>query len=309
MLLASGLLVGACCVTLCVTSDVNSYFSANLTAPQPELAQSAAAGAALPGTSALAGLVSPFAAKLPSADNSTPVNRPAQDEAQLGQAFQQSLRDYHAGVSSPEEKNRIKTALHEMSRDRKARALMIEMFFSQSEPQLAQALYGLMRDADLKDVGLLEDLIQYAHRHAAQANAANAGNAAIAARLIDLVADLGAKSQSSYSVAIDRYLTQMAESNDPQLRIRAATQKIWYVDQHQPNNLAAQEKYLADTAPKVREEVYSLIEARIANQTLSGQGQLRFALNAALHAEHLGASAEEKARVNALLQALASTGA
>jgi hypothetical protein len=213
--------------------------------------------------------------------------------------FEQHLRAYRFGALAPEEKIRIKKSLHELKRNPSARALIVETFFSSDDPQLAEALYGLIRDADLKDVSLLEGLIQRENR---------TSPAPTQKRIVDLIADLGAQDKAPYSAVIDGYLAQMARNPDVQLRNIAASQRIWYLNQHQPYNLAAQESYIVDPSPVVREEVYSLIESRIVGQSLSGQTQLAQALNAALRADYLGASAEEKARVGALLKALAGSG-
>jgi hypothetical protein len=214
--------------------------------------------------------------------------------------FEQLLQDYRSGELSPERKIRIKEALRELTRDPFGRALIIDTFVSTNAPQLAESLYGLIRDADLKDVTLLEGLIQ---RDSAKPGAS------AKARIVDLIADLPAQKDAPYSAAIDGYLAQVAMNPDSELRSTAASQRIWYLAQHQPHNLAALQKYLLDQAPTVREEMYSLIESRMANQTLSGQTELALALNTAVHAEYLGLSAEEKARAAVLLESLIGSGA
>ena len=67
-------------------------------------------------------------------------------------------------------------------------------------------------------------------------------------------------------------------------------------------------RYALADAPTVREEMYSLIESRIASQSLSGQTELAPALNAALHADHLNVSSGEKARIFALLESINGSG-
>lgn len=215
------------------------------------------------------------------------------------QQFEKLVRDYRLGELDPQDKTRIKEALFDLKQDPVARALIIETFFSSDNPQLAESLYGLMRDADLKDVGLLEGLIQ---RDSTRPTTSSK------ARIVDLIADLSTKKDVPYSTAIDGYLAQVALNTDTNLRSTAASQRMWYLAQHQPNNLAALEQNLLDTAPAVREEAYSLIESRLASQTPAAQAKLAPALKAALQADHLGVSAEEKARVSALLAALTGSG-
>ncbi|MEN9865215.1 MAG: hypothetical protein RL748_805, partial [Pseudomonadota bacterium] len=193
----------------------------------------------------------------------------------------------------------IKQSLRQLGQDGQARALLIETFFANDEPQLAHALYSLIRDADLKDVNLLEGLIERDSR---------TPDSTFTARILDLIADLNGQNQERYSTTIDGYLAQMARSADAQIHLAAATRRIWYLNQYQPYNLAAQQQYLVDTTPTVRQEVYSLIESRIASQTVFGQAQLVAALNAALRADYPGASSDEKARVAALLQAIQAQG-
>lgn len=242
------------------------------------------------------GIASPFASSAES-----PLSTTTTTAQRARQQFEQSLRDYSQAGLSPEQKIRIKQSLHNFKRDPQLRALILETFFSTAEPQLAQTLYELMLAADLKDVGLLEQLIE---RDSRTPNIAATSSSPTKARILDLIADLGTNQQAGYSVVIDGYLAQIGNHAEAQLRASAAAQRIWYLNQHQPYNLAAQEKYLVDSAPVVRQEVYSLIEARLANQTLSGQTQLASALNAVLQADYLAASAEEKSRITALLAAL-----
>lgn len=249
----------------------------------------------------IGGIQSPFATIQSS---STQASIATPNAERMRKQFEQHLRAYRFGALSPEEKIRIKKSLHELKRNPSARALIVETFFSSDDPQLAESLYGLIRDADLKDVGLLEGLIQRDNQRGNRTS-----TAATQKRIVDLISDLGTKDKVPYSAVIDGYLVQMARNPDLQLRNAAASQRIWYLNQHQPYNLAAQEAYIVDPSPVVREEVYSLIESRIVGQSLSGQAQLAQALNAALRADYLGASVEEKARVSALLQALTGSGA
>lgn len=212
--------------------------------------------------------------------------------------LEQNLHLYYLGGLEPEQKRQIKRSLRDLLRAPQGRALLVATFFADGQPQAAQAMYGLIRDAGVKDVGLLEDLIAAEHR---------ATHAVFATRIVDLIADLG--EQAHYSSRIDGYLAQLALHPDPQLRAQAASRRLWYLNLHQPQNLSAQEKYLFDASPQVREEVYSLIEARIAGHKLAGQTYLLPALNAALLAGPAGTSDAEKARLSALLQALGGTGA
>lgn len=240
---------------------------------------------------------SPFAVLPP---GSEPPNRSATHTAHPRTQFEQLLRDYRLAEISPEEKLQIKQTLNDLKNDPLARSFMVETFFAADKPQLAESLYGLIRDADLKDVALLEGLIQ---RDSTRPTAAST------ARIVDLVADLSTQKDLPYSATIDRYLAQLSLHADAQVRNTAVSQRIWYLAQHQPNNLAALEPYLADSAPTVREEMYSFIESRMANQAPLAQTAFVPALKMALQADHPGASAEEKARVSALLQSLAASDA
>ena len=244
---------------------------------------------------ASAASASPFAATPQAQFNVT-----AQDGNQPRKQFEQLLQDYHFGAHSPDDKVQIKETLSDLKRDPLARAFIIETFFSPDKPQLAESLYGLIRDADLKDVGLLESLIQ---RDGTRSTASSK------ARIVDLIADLSTKKDVPYSAAIDAYLAQAAQSTDPNLRHTAASQRMWYLAQHQPNNLAVLAQNLLDTASTVREEAYSLIESRLASQTPTAQANLAPVLNTALSANRLGASLEEKTRVSALLQTLTASSA
>lgn len=299
-----------------------------LATPAAEPAKSGALPdeASHPGTSSAARAASAgtASASLPFQSAGMASNLPETGAQHARQQLEKTLRDYQPGARSPEQKIGIKQSLLQLQRDPVARALMVEMFFSANEPQLAHTLYSLIRDADLKDAALVEQLIERDRSMPAATaattaanNANNANNTSSAttpgaspdalatkARIMDLISDLGTQDQTRYSMVVDDYLAQMANHPDPQLHIRAATQRIWYLNQHQPHNLAAQEKYLADSAPVVRQEVYSLLEARLENQTLSGQAQWVTALSAALKADYPGASAEEKTRISALLLAL-----
>ena len=255
---------------------------------------------ALAARSPLAGMQSPFAAFGPvSASASVPTALAESGEQRIGIQFEPDLRAYDVGALSSEEKRRIRKGLHGLKRDPLARAFIIDTFFSSNQPQLAQSMYALIRDAKLKDVGLLEELIQ----RESSAPAASAGTST-KARIVDLIADLGTRNDAPYSAQIDGYLAQLASHPDPQLRNAAVSQRIWYLNQHQPYNIALQEQYLTHSVPTIREEVYSLIEARIASQTLIGQAQLGAALNAALRSDQPGMTGEERARASALLQTL-----
>lgn len=214
--------------------------------------------------------------------------------------FEQLVRDYHSGMLSPEEKIQIKKNLREQLQIPLMRAFIIESFFSSDDPQLAESLYGLIRDADLKDVSLLEGLIQ---RDSATPTASSK------ARIVDLIADLSTQPDVPYSAVLDGYLAQVAVNPDTTLQSIAASQRIWYVAQHQPNNLATLKRYVLDSSATVREEMYSLIESRIANQAHASQAELAEAVNTALQADYLGVSAQEKSRLTALLASLNSRAA
>jgi len=250
-------------------------------------------GAALPRVSF--GFQSPFGSvqsALPLADPAAPGYERSR------QQFVELLQKYRSGGISPDEKILIKKNLRELRQDPMGRSLIIETFFSNDEPQLAEDLYALIRDADLKDLALLEGMIQRDNTKL---------STTAKTRILDLIADLSAKDDAPYSGLIDGYLAQVALNPDTQLRNTAASQRIWYLAHHQSNNLAVLANYLFDNATTVREEMHSLIESRIASQTLSGQAELVVALNTALQANRLGVSAEEKARVTALLRTLTDT--
>lgn len=235
---------------------------------------------------------SPFSvAELPP----TTSNLTAPENEHARKQFEQLLRDYRFGGLDPAEKSQVKKALRHLMQDRVGRSFIVDTFFSSDEPQLAESLYGLIRDADLKDVALLESLIQ-------RDNTIRV--ASFKTRVVDLIADLPRQQDVPYSAVIDAYLADTALNSDLELRNAATSQRIWYLANHQPNNIAVLNKYLVDSAPRVREEMYGLIESRIADQTLTGQAELARALNAALQTELLGISPEEKTRVSALLESL-----
>lgn len=217
------------------------------------------------------------------------------EQQQSRALFEQLLRDYGSSALSPDDKILIETSLRELNREPLGRAFITDIFFSSDAPELATALYNLMLDADLKDVVLLEGLIQ---RDSSEPGMASKR------RIVDLIADLAAEDDAAYSSAIDEYLLQLSVNPDTRLRNAAATQRIWYVAQHQPDNLSTLGEYLLDPAPQVREEMYSLISARADNGQFSGQAELALALEAALHADYLGLSAQEQERVRALLTTL-----
>lgn len=220
-------------------------------------------------------------------------------QAQAGGGSRQKveglLHRYQSGAALPDEKRQIQLALHAFKQDPAGRGLLVEMLTSSSQAAQAQTLYGLIRDADFKDVTLLEDLIQRDR---------GVFDVATQARILDLIADLEAQSDAAYSVAIDQYLTQLAQSRDADLRHAATAQRIWYVAHHQPDSLAKLGAYLQDRAQSVREEMYSLLEARMNSQTLSHASDWTSALTASLSSDRVSLSAEEKSRVSALLATL-----
>lgn len=271
-------------------------------APEPgETASATPTAAPAIGGSQLAtasfGNLSPFTALQSAPD---PSRRSAPGGGTRREQLEQLLRDYHVAGMGTDEKHHIRQTLRELQQDPLGRALIIETFFSTNAPELAQSLYGLIRDADLKDVTLLEGLIQ---------RASVTPLASATPRIMDLIADLNTQDKAPYSATIDSYLAQTAQHSDTALRSAAASQRIWYLAQHQPHNLAALKGYLIDTAPTVREEMYSLLESRMAQQALTGQTEFAQALGAALHADYLGVSTEEKARQTALLESLSGRSA
>lgn len=234
------------------------------------------------------------ATSAPGSLNVAPVQ--ADPEPQQSRAlFEQLLLDYGSNALSPDDKILIETSLRDLNREPVGRAFIIDTFFSNDAPELATALYNLMLDADLKDVALLEDLIQ---RDSSEPGVDSKR------RIVDLIADLTAQDAAAHSPVLAEYLQQMALHPDTRLRNAAVTQRIWYVAQHQPDNLAMLGEYLLDPAPRVREEMYSLIRARADSGELAGQAELTLALDAALQADYLGLSAQEQERIRTLLTAL-----
>lgn len=236
----------------------------------------------------------------PTTSAPAPASAAISDEANVRARLEQNLFDYRYGNLEPDAKRKIKQALHELARQPHNRSMLVAGFFRTDAPQLAEALYRLISDADLRDLGLLEQLIER-DRSTPQTQ--------FSTRIVNLITELG--QQDRYSPQIDSYLAQMASSANPELRVRAATQRLWYLNLHQPYNLSAQEKYLNDSSATVREEVYSLLEARLANQAQSsspvfGQAQLVAALHAARFSAQTGGSTAERTRIDALLRALGS---
>jgi len=220
-------------------------------------------------------------------------------QAQAGgsphQKLEGLLQRYQSGAALPDEKKQIQLALQALNRDPLGRSLMIELLTSSGQAAQAQALYGLISDADLKDVTLLEDLIQRDR---------GVFDLVTRVRILDLIADLEAQPDAAYSSAIDQYLAQLAQSRDAELRQSAASQQIWYMAHHQPERLATLGAYLQDASQRVREEMYSMLEARMTSPSLAQPSVWTLALNATLGAEHLRLSTEEKARVGAMLAML-----
>ena len=217
----------------------------------------------------------------------------AQHEESLRKGLEQLLLSHVSGGLTPDEKHQLKLKLHELKQDPVGRSLMVNLLFASPDSQQAESLYELMRDADLKDLGLLEDLIQRARSNF---------DLASKTRLVDLIADLGTQKDAP-SAAIDHYLTHIAQGADPQVREAAATQRIWYLAHHRPDAVSSLEAYLVDGSAEVRQEMYSLIESRLS-PNMAGRAEFVSALNAALRADHLGMPDDEKARASALLQSL-----
>lgn len=206
------------------------------------------------------------------------------------------LWTYQQGGPSPDSKRQIRNRLHLLKQDSTARNRMIECFVGRHGPSFAQAMYGLMRDADFKDAGLIEDLIQ---RLPADADSV------AKQRLIDLIADEMSLDDGAYSPVIHGYLFQLTQSHDEALRQSATTQRIWYVAKRQPERLTTLVSVLRDSQPTIREEMYGLIESAL--ETPRG-AQVRQAFAPVL-AEHLHATDVvmpelERNRVSDLLAAL-----
>lgn len=225
--------------------------------------------------------------------SNTSQQRPAHERSR--ELFEQLLGDYRSNELSPDEKILIEQTLRGLNHESLGQTFIIDTFFSTDAPQLAESLYNLILDADLRDVELLEALIQRDSTEFSMHSKA---------RILDLIADLSAQDDAPYSAAIDHYLEQATRHPEEKIRDTAASRRIWYLAQHQPDNLAALNEYLLNNAATVREEVYSLIESRIANTEFNGQAEISLALGATLHANYLGLSDKERSRATALLETL-----
>lgn len=208
------------------------------------------------------------------------------------QQIAQLLADYSSGVIFPEDKKQIQNKWRSIMSDPVARSQIVQMFLDANNPQQALSVFGLIRDADVKDPALIEELIQ---RDSDSAVNLSKG------LIVDLIADLGTRHDVPYSATVDQYLSQVAQGPDADLRASATAQKIWYQSRYQPDSVDSLAPYLQDTEPRVREEMYGMIESRLANHSLSGQKQLAGAIDAALRDDRLNMSPEERTRAATLL--------
>ena len=208
------------------------------------------------------------------------------------QQITQLLSDYSSGVISPEDKKEIQSRLRSIILDSVGRSSVVQMFSDAQNPQQAMAVYGLIRDADIKDSALIEELIQ---------RDSGSGVQLSKRLLVDLIADLGTRYDAPYSPTIDQYVSQLSRSPDSELRAAATAQKIWYESRYQPYRIYSLAPYLQDTAPQIREEMYGMIESHLANRTLQGNKEFAMAIDAAMRDERLNMSPEEQMRAATLL--------
>lgn len=206
------------------------------------------------------------------------------------------LDEYQQGGGTPDRKRAIRMAFAAAKQDPVARGILIEWFWGARDPQRALAVYGLMRDSDFKDQTLIEALIE---RDAADAEVV------VKQRLIDLIADHNAVESDSYSPAIDAYLDRLSRSTDDGLRQAAASQRIWYVAQRKPDQLASLAQLLGDSSPAVREDMYAVLESRLGSPVLrDARADLVLILTELDKSPERVISEFERARMTSLLAAL-----
>lgn len=206
------------------------------------------------------------------------------------------LDEYQQGGHTPERKRDIRMAFAAAKQDPVARGFLMEWFWGARDPQRAQAVYALIRDADFKDQALIESLIQ---RDTPEADAV------LKHRLIDLIADQNSVDEGTYSSAIDAYLYRLTQSADEQLRQAAISQRIWYVGQRHSDQLGSLAQLLKDPMPIVREEMYGLLESRLGSPAMV-QARADFAsvLTELAYSPDWIMSEPERARISGLLAAL-----
>ncbi len=208
------------------------------------------------------------------------------------QQITQLLGDYSSGVISLEDKKQIQSKLQSIILDPVGRSNIVEMFSDAQNPQQATAVYGLIRDADVKDSALIEELIQ---------RDSGSGVQLSKRLLVDLIADLGTRYDAPYSPTIDQYVSQLVQGADSEIRASATAQKIWYESRYQPDRISSLAPYLQDTASQIREEMYGMIESHLANRTLQGSKEFAMAIEAAMRDDRLNMSPDEQARATTLL--------
>lgn len=183
------------------------------------------------------------------------------DQGELGEeqidpshraSFDALVAEYQRGGLTPDSKPRIRRALQTAKQDPVLRAWILDAFLGSQGPLMAQGIYGLMRDADLKDPALLEALIQ---------RDLSGGDVAVSKRILDLIADAMSSDNAAYSATVDVYLSQLMESKDEGLRQMAVSQKIWWVARQRPDQLASLAPLVLDRSAVVREEMYGLMES------------------------------------------------
>lgn len=222
----------------------------------------------------------------------------AQKSADAGashEVFAQLLHDYRSTGLDPDDRILIEQFLREWNASEMGRAFIVETFFSTQEPELAESLYNLILDADIKDLELIVELIQ---------RDGSEQNLQAKTRIVDLIADLTAQEESPYSREIDEYLAQLALHPDAELRNTAKTQRAWYVTRLQAGRIDVLKDYLLDSAPAVRDEMFELLESRAASLEETDRLDLVLTLKSLLYADYLEVKSEERARIQALIDTM-----
>ncbi len=199
------------------------------------------------------------------------------------------VTDYQSLELTSAQKTALSTILPEISQTAEGRQAIVSVFFNESSPNSAEAMYQMILDARLKDATLIRELIT---QH-------DAGfDATYLSRLIDLVADHTTVTQA-HDQELENFLGRMAFHSDPSVSQAAAAQWIWYVNQHK-GLLAVLDTYLLSHSPQRREEVYEIIETD-AIQSVSERREIALALDSLEYAEYLSLDQQEKQRIRNLI--------
>ncbi|MCP5208291.1 MAG: hypothetical protein H7A01_13870 [Hahellaceae bacterium] len=232
-----------------------------------------------------------------SSDGPNKVTLPTRIEA-LTDSFLSLLLDYRHHQIEAREKHAIYGVLIDLNSSPEGRQLIADSFFTENTV-VAETLYNLLLDADIKDSALLVDLIK-------REQTENLPEYRV--RILDLIADLNTKNDTPYQVEIDAFLGRLALHSDQGLRAKAISQRAWYVRGKNLSIAPIIGDYLLDHSPAVREEMYEIIELTIANPDDAQKHDIALSLIGLLYADYLGLKDQEMTRVLDLLARLKNSG-